>query len=318
MNDKAKVSPTLKKTIKETAAKMGYERNTYASRLSQKPITIGIIINGYDKNYYQYTLKALACAEDALRDSKVNLDIHLLEIDDNTEEKSLQLIQAFIHNKVDGVILNDVNSKKLNDAAVELANNHIPLALLNYNVPDLNKTFAMVNDYACATGLACELLAMNLKYRKTKTVVMYSQSPESSCGQELRSHFLENALKNNITEIIMVRSDRELFDLLEKREVAGIYISMASYLGACGHIEEHFTADDKPFLIVSDLYDAAVPYIENGTIDALIYQEPEQQAYDTVMTLYKVIFEHITPANTLRIRPILLLKSNYKNYLHMK
>ncbi len=46
-----------------------------------------------------------------------------------------------------------------------------------------------------------------------------------------------------------------------------------------------------------------------------IQETAENLGYDTAVTLYKSIFENKVSERNLKINPIVILKSNYKNYL---
>ena len=131
LNHKAKVSEELRAKIIETARRLGYEKNTYASRLSQKPITIGVLINGYDKNYYQYTLRGFQKAERQLADCKVFFDIRIVEIDSYTEENSVKIVDEFVANGVQGIIFNDCHFSALQRLLDSLNEKNIYAALLN-------------------------------------------------------------------------------------------------------------------------------------------------------------------------------------------
>lgn len=313
LNNKSKVSKNLKEKILETAENLGYEKNIFASSLSKKPVKIGVLIIGYDKNYYQYTLKGLDKAATDLKDNKVNFDVRVVGVDKNTEANSLKITEEFINNNIDGIIFNDYHFSNLKEVIENLNRKKIFSALLNYDVSNVNPSFSMTNDYNIATALACDIIKMNIKNQKNKSVIIYSQPVE--VGEKFRNYFTENARKNNITDIISVTSDEELIGVLKSKEVGGIYVSMATYLGVCEYLKKNYKEDNKPCLVVSDIYDKAAEYIESNIIDGIIYQEPERQAYRTAVTLYKAVFENKVTEKKLKINPIVILKSNYKNYL---
>ncbi len=312
LNDKAKVSDELREKIKETAERLGYEKNAHASRLSQKPIVIGVLINGYDENYYRYTLKGLKKAEAQLFDSKVSFDIRIVDIDCNTEKNSKKACDEFVANGVRGIIFNDCNFKSLRQIIGDLNEKNIYSALLNYDYKEADRSFSMTNNYEIAVGLALDVLKMKLN--NEDTIALYPQIDKSENGKNFIKYFKKLSKEYNFKNIITVFSDDELFDTIKKRNVRGIYISHASYLNVCNYIRT-IDSRKKPCLVVSDIYDAAVPFVEDGTIDAVIYQEPQKQAFDTAMAMYRAIFERNIAEDKLKITPLLILRSNYKKYL---
>ena len=100
--------------------------------------------------------------------------------------------------------------------------------------------------------------------------------------------------------------------LFEVQNLGGIYVSHASYLEVCEFIQKNYPQEACPKLVVSDLYAGSIPYIEDGTITAIIYQEPEEQAFLTVVKLCELISEDKLCDDILTIKPLLIWKSNYQ------
>lgn len=312
LNHKAKVSEELRAKIIETARRLGYEKNTYASRLSQKPITIGVLINGYDKNYYQYTLRGFQKAERQLADCKVFFDIRIVEIDSYTEENSVKIVDEFVANGVQGIIFNDCHFSALQRLLDSLNEKNIYAALLNYDSDQMKRAFSMTNDYEIAAGLACDIFKMKLDIRER--IILYSQVDASYSGKCFLEAFSRQANEHHFKNITIASSRQEFFDVMAE-DAGGIYVAHACYLEVCSYLKKHFAPENKPCLVVSDIYEQAVPFVEDGTIDAIIYQKPQKQAFDTALAMYHAIFEGSVAEEKKKIIPLLLLKSNYQKYL---
>lgn len=312
LNHKAKVSEELRAKIIETARRLGYEKNTYASRLSQKPITIGVLINGYDKNYYQYTLRGFQKAERQLADCKVFFDIRIVEIDSYTEENSVKIVDEFVANGVQGIIFNDCHFSALQRLLDSLNEKNIYAALLNYDSDQMKRAFSMTNDYEIAAGLACDIFKMKLDIRER--IILYSQVDASYSGKCFLEAFSRQANEHHFKNITIASSRQEFFDVMAE-DAGGIYVAHACYLEVCSYLKKHFAPENKPCLVVSDIYEQAVPFVEDGTIDAIIYQKPQKQAFDAALAMYHAIFEGSVAEEKKKIIPLLLLKSNYQKYL---
>lgn len=312
LNHKAKVSEELRAKIIETARRLGYEKNTYASRLSQKPITIGVLINGYDKNYYQYTLRGFQKAERQLADCKVFFDIRIVEIDSYTEENSVKIVDEFVANGVQGIIFNDCHFSALQRLLDSLNEKNIYAALLNYDSDQMKRAFSMTNDYEIAAGLACDIFKMKLDIRER--IILYSQVDASYSGKCFLEAFSRQANEHHFKNITIASSRQEFFDVMAE-DAGGIYVAHACYLEVCSYLKKHFAPENKPCLVVSDIYEQAAPFVEDGTIDAIIYQKPQKQAFDAALAMYHAIFEGSVAEEKKKIIPLLLLKSNYQKYL---
>lgn len=189
----------------------------------------------------------------------------------------------------------------------------IKYALLNYDFPETKREFATVNDYSCAAGLAAEILSICTD--KNKALAVYAFAGMSYMQQELAHHFCEKAKSLGHNDIFITDDIEELFSSKNTERISGIYVSHASYLKVCRKAEKAWQGSEMPKIVVSDLYDECVPYLENGTVTAVIYQEPEQQAFLTVVSLYELISERKRPNDILRINPLVIMRSNYKKYL---
>lgn len=312
LNGKGKVSEELRAKIVDTAKRVGYEKNINASRLSQKTVNIGVLVVGHDENFYRYMIKGLEKAADHLADCRVKITIRVV---DGTKGSlpALSVLEEFADQGYDGVVINDLNDKQLGKILEQYKEKGIKYAFLNYDVPEVDCEFAVVNDYAAAAGLAAEVLSLCTDTKKTLAV--YAHNSRSYGQRQLAGCFCQ-AAKNAGYEKTIVSSDMdEIFSVENVAGLGGIYVSHASYLEICRKMEEMWTDLDRPKLIVSDLYGAGVPYLEKGIISAIIYQEPEEQAFQSVVKLYEVICEGKKPERVLTIKPVVIMKSNFKKYV---
>lgn len=312
LNGKKKISEQLRAEIIKTAEEMGYKKNINASRLSQKPIKIGVLINEFDKNYSRYTVKGLKSAADFLADRRVELSVRVVPSEvDNFE--AFKILKDFLNDGFDGVIINDLSSADMLPILEKYREADIKYALLNYDFPETKREFAVVNDYSCAAGLAAEILSISTD--KNKFLAVYTFPGASFTQKELTNRFCEKAKSLGHSNIFVTDDIEELFSDENTERVTGIYVSHASYLEVCRKAEKEWKGSEIPKIVVSDLYDECVPYLENGTVTAVIYQEPEQQAFLAVVSLYEFISERKNPEDILSINPLVIMKSNYKKYL---
>ena len=309
LNGKPKISAALRDEIVQTALRLGYVKNVNAQRLAKKAIKIGVFIHGYDENYFRYTEKGLQKAADFLADRKVVVDVRVLRASSDNAA-AFSVLRAFLQEGCSGVIINDLYDAGLLPVLEEYRRAGIQYAFLNGDIPNSGRRFAMENDYLCAASLAAEVLC--LAADPNKTLAVYSLTNPLSPQNRLAAAFCQTAAdlgRRNIT----VKED--IHALFATENLGGIYVSHASYLEVCRHLRDAYPKETRPKLVVSDLYEESVPFIEDGTITALIYQEPEDQAFLTVVRLFEWISENKPCGDVLTIRPVLIMKSNYKKYL---
>lgn len=309
LNGKPKVSAGLRAEIMRTAQQLGYVKNINAQRLAKKDIRIGVLVNGFDENYYRYTEKGLKKAADFLADRKVIVDIRVIRASaDHTE--AFSVLRGFLADGCSGVIINDLYDAGLLPLLEEYRRAGIRYAFLNGDIKHSGRSFAMENDYLCAASLAAEVLCLAVD--PDKALAVYSLTSPLSPQNKLASAFCEKAADLGRQDVRITENVGALF---ATENLGGIYVSHASYLEVCRHLRAAYPKERRPKLIVSDLYEESVPYIEDGTITALIYQEPEEQAFLTVVRLCEWIGENKPCADVLTIKPVLIMKSNYKKYL---
>ncbi|HEY1400296.1 MAG TPA: substrate-binding domain-containing protein, partial [Terriglobales bacterium] len=89
----------------------------------------------------------------------------------------------------------------------------------------------------------------------------------------------------------------------------GIYVNTVNCLPVCRAVHEHGRSRQLR-LITTDLFQQMVPFIENGTIGASVYQDPYRQGRDAIRIVLDHLLEKavIAPANYLN--PAIVLRSN--------
>ncbi len=310
LNGKSKISEELRSKVIETANKLGYVKNQYASRLAMTPFKIGVIICGYDKNYYTYTLEGIEKAFSDLRDGNISYEISLFEIDNSVSNKVMDKLSWFEAEGFDGIIINDFHSPLLSDKIKCLRKKGIEIVLLNYDLVESNRSFSVTNNYGLSACMAAELIAISLKYSDNKNVILGTLSLESFGQNELYKNFKEASTKYNLHLCSVCDSVDDLIDSITP-DIMGIYITHAKSIKICKKIEKLYSETGfSPTLIVSDLYDEMIPYIESGIITATVYQNPVKQAYNAVIKLYNILLGTEKKEDII-IKPKLLLKSSY-------
>ena len=310
LNGKSKISEELRSKVIETANKMGYVKNKHASSLAMAPFKIGVIICGYDKNYYKYTIEGLEKAFRSLIDGNISYEISLFEIDDSVSSKVMDKLSWFEAEGFNGIIINDFHSPLLSDRIKCLREKGIEIVLLNYDLTGSNRSFSVTNNYSLSAYMAAELMAISLKHSENKNVILGTLSRKSFGQNELYKNFKEAAAKYGLHLCSVSDSVDDLIDSITP-DIMGIYITHAKSIKICEKIEKlNRESGFTPTLIVSDLYDEMIPYIESSIITATVYQDPVKQAYDAVIKLYNILLGTEKKEDVI-IKPKLLLKSSY-------
>jgi LacI family transcriptional regulator len=97
--------------------------------------------------------------------------------------------------------------------------------------------------------------------------------------------------------------------LAREKRLAGIYVNTVNCLPVCRAVQQH-RRDRQLRLITTDLFRQMVPFIENGTIGASVYQDPYRQGRDAVRIVLDHLLEKAAIAPTSYLNPAVVLRSN--------
>lgn len=97
--------------------------------------------------------------------------------------------------------------------------------------------------------------------------------------------------------------------LREIPNIQGIYIATGNSLTICDVLKEE-KVDHKIKVIATDLYDTMIPYIQNRTINAIIYQHPGEQGRKAIMQCYRYIIDRSIGTSQVLINPRAVFRSN--------
>lgn len=104
LNDKKGVSEETRKRVKDLAFKLGYRPDSNArSLVRKKSKTIGLIVPDIENPYY---CKMVRCIENLVHETGYNL---ILAISDENTAFEKEIIDNFISNQVEGVIVSPIN-----------------------------------------------------------------------------------------------------------------------------------------------------------------------------------------------------------------
>ena len=96
--------------------------------------------------------------------------------------------------------------------------------------------------------------------------------------------------------------------LNDNPKLRGIYVTTVNCLPVCLAVNDHRRTDVR--LITTDLFPQMVPYFENGTIGASVYQDPHTQGQTAVKVLVDNVIEKIPIPSSNSLNPGIVLQSN--------
>lgn len=316
----SKLSQEKRKLILETAKKYGYTPNKMASRLSMDAIRIGVLNFSFIKAYYTEVMDGIMGAYHDLRDYKIECDLRVLQRGEHTMEEAFAVLEEFRQKKYHGVIISGIYEDCIVEQINRLVDAGIKVATLQYDVRNSRRLFSSMSNYRMIGEMAAQLCGMLLRGVPCKTTVMFTGNKKSPTHGMLMQSFRLAAEKNdfNIVDIYDTQDNAAVAEqlveqaFLEHPDIAAIYASSANSLPICKYLEKQGKKD--VVFVASDVFAELHPYIEQGYIDATIYQEPYKMGYDAFDRLYRAVADGVEVEDVVLSTPRVVMASNLKHY----
>lgn len=317
----SKLSKEKRELILATAKKYGYTPNRMASRLSMNEIKIGVLNLSYIKVYYSEIIDGIRDAYANLKDYKIDCDMRILQRGENSLEEALSILDEFLAAHYHGVIICGIYE----DCVVEKINRFIDagikVATVQYDLGHSKRSFSCLSNYNVIGEMAAQLCGMLLRDVKNRKTVMFTGNKVSPTHKMLIEAFRTGAKRHNV-DIVAVydtKDDPECAREMVSRafeeypDIAAIYASSANSLPICRYLESIEHGRDIAF-VASDVFPDLHPYIENGYIDATIYQEPYKMGYTAFDTLFHAIADNKPAKGSIMSTPRVVMSSNLHYY----
>ena len=318
---KSRLSREKREMILRTAEKYGYKPNRIASRLSMEPIHIGVLNFGYIKNFYTEIQNGIANAYNNLRDYKLECDMRVLQRGEHTMQEALSVLDEFYEKHYDGVIISGIYEDCVVDYINRLAKAGIRVATVHYNLENSDRLFASLSNYQVIGQMAAELCGMLLRNTPARETVLFTGNQSSIPHRILTQSFRASSEKFGFP-VVAVYDTKDSPECAAELvgeafaahpNLAAIYVSSANSIPICRYLEEH-RLSRKVVCVTSDVFAELCPYIENGTVNATIYQNPFSMGYTALDLLYHAIAEGKKVTGCVCSTPHIVLSSNLSCY----
>jgi Transcriptional regulators len=314
-----KMNADKRTLILRTASELGYVRNDSASRLSMRPLRIGIIYTESVPEFFGEIMYGLRTAEKMLSSYKLFCTYRCTDRDGfPCIDKIEDALREFTNEGYDGVII-----ASSSDGIVQCIgrySNKIKIGLVNIDAPDSGRLFASVNDTFTVACTAAHLLSLYHNDTPAHTLVITGDSTHWTHRQIL-SVFLPEAehLSLNVQGIYAAQNDNDLERQLDgifnaHPNVTGIYLTSSISIPICSRIRS-MGLSGKIRIVTSDIFKRLYEYLEDGTVLATLWQNPGEQARRAVECMYNYLANGIEPPQHLIARPEIVMKSNLPLYI---
>jgi len=322
LNNRGGVSKTTKEKILKAIEELGYKPNILASSLkSRKQHNIAVLIPNATEELPFWSLhqKGFDSAMEELAPFNFNLKVY--NFSQNDELSFQDQVDRIMETKIDGLFLVPIFEKETKRVLDYCSSNNIPAIFFDSQLENMNYT-AFIGQHSEESGyLAAELLDKCLTENDRVLLVTLEQKAGNHLHFKKREKGFKAFHKNSKVDLVKYENytedpdnvHKEIKDLLIKDpKIKGIFVTNGVSI-VMPVLEE--LDINKYTSIGYDIIEKNAQYLNSGTLDFLISQQPAKQAYEGLKLFYD-IFILKQPLQRDYYLPIdIVIKSNLKYYI---
>jgi LacI family transcriptional regulator len=328
-HDRSGINPETKEMILRKAKELGYRTNRLARTLSLKrTVRIGYIIpkghgDRQDKGFFSNIEAGIASAYRELLDHNVRIAGKKTEYFGIDPEMQIRFIEEFVREGVDGLIISPEHRTSINPAIDRAVERGVLVVTVASDAPESRRmTCVSTNPYH--NGQVAGDLMSNFLQHKGEVAIMTGSFSSTDHQEKVRG----------FTEVVTSPPNRievaGVYETLDRQErvysavkaavadfpgLAGIYINTATDEYGCRALMDAGKGGEI-YLIGTDLLHEIVPYIEDGIMQAAIFQDPHRQGYRAV----KILFDAVTTGKKSGpfdyVKPDVITKHNISYFMY--
>jgi len=320
INGKPKVREETRQMVLKTAQKMGFRVNRVAKSLARKPMRIGVLVSASIPDFINEVVRGARVACEELADFNVTGDFFITE-KPNCRQEFMEKLTEMSKEPYDGVILiPNTDTRGYQDIIKEMVKrNIVPITVVTDDIKDSERAFSVRTNGRLAGKMAAELLWW---FTKGEPVAIFTGNKEIGIHRETIEGFMEG-LKDKPMDLVAIFENQDDPDIAyiateklvrEYPDIKGLYINSSNSATVCRKITE-MGVKGKIKIVASDIFPELKRYIEEGVVQATIFQD----AYSQGRLAFKCLYEHIAEGKKFEehilIKPQIVLRSNLELFI---
>ena len=325
LHNKGGYSRETQELVLREAARCGYTANAAASALRRAPINLVVVFpepKGHNRYFFQYVWQGIerACADLAIYNLRI-----VRRYADPDADAALGVLEEILNgpeDSVQGLITNASNDPRFLQEIEKFSRREIPVFLVNA-AEGSGRGLYYASANQCVGELAADLFAAAGADGPRKVLLLGGS--RSNVRQAARVNDFCRAMGERCPETTILEA--HLYDSLEQlkalvgeylrgfEDLNGIYAASArETLAMCEAVHAHRPAGRRLFTVGTDVFPELLPYFDDGTLTASVYQYPAQQAYTAVKTLVSRIAHTDAGSSPLRFPIAAVFRSNAPSF----
>jgi len=283
LNDRAEINPVTRKRILRIARESGYKPNLAARLLAvgRSTLSIGVCLPDVSDLFWDQILVGIL--EETRRFESLGVSIVYRPVA-RFGMGEVEQVRELLHSDVRAIVLAPGDPRGLAPLIEEAAKRRIPVLCVSTDAPASARSTVISVDPELNGNCAAELMA-RFAPPNSRVAIMTGMLQVEDHRRKVKG-FSEKFPKfckgGKVIEVIEHHdAEEEAFpksaSLLDRfPSIDGIYVSTGLCLPTCRALDAAGLAG-KVRLITTDLAPKMVPYFQNGTIFASMYQQPRTQ-----------------------------------------
>jgi len=294
LNKRGGVNKEVAEKILQIAESLGYKPNLVAKSLATRgqKNTIGVLVCAEGNDFFSEVLNGIEAAADEIVDFGFSVIIKKMrgfDIDDQ-----LELIEEFEKSGINALALTPINDERIREKLHSLLEKGIPIVALNVDIEGAKDITYVGCDYYVSGQTAGAMMGLVTCGEGRVLVVTGSKK---ILGHNMRVRGFSDVLKSEyenleIIDIIETNdSNEEAYDkiknlLMKPPDFDAIYFVAGGTVGGVqAIIDKGYEKEFK--IITNDATKDRIKQIKAGIIDATICQQPYEQGYISIKTLFE-------------------------------
>lgn len=302
LNHRPGVKQETKERVLKIIKEMNYQPNFLGKALvqSKDPLKIGIILTPEYNPYIQEILKGIRDAKAEFSAFGIEVITKMLKSLDPFEQ--LSIIEELVAEGVQGLAVFPLNNARVIDYLNTLIEDKMAIVTFNSKVSGCNDLCFVGQDHYKGGRTAAGLMGRICSHDASIGVIISSM--HLSCHQDRLMGFREKLMETypNI-KIVEIQENLDRGEtaynitkeyLAKYPELQGIYLTSGGIFGI-GQALAEVNKETDIRVICHDVIDNTFELLSNGTVDFAIGQNPTQQGYLLVKTLFDYLIKRQTP-----------------------
>jgi LacI family transcriptional regulator len=311
------INEKTRERVLRIAQELGYEPNLAARALSKRRrahIRIGVCMPR--ELHYFYDQLWAGIYDEARSSRDYGIEFIFRPVPELGKGEAEQL-RKFVKDRVEAVILVPGRPAEISPLIDQAEDKGVRVLCISTDAPTSKRSSIICVESRLSGLLAGELMGKFVP-PKSKVVVitgMLQTENHARKSEGFAASFAESCPGGTVVDLIEAHENpeesfRKTAEVLQRTPgLAGIYVNTVNCLPVCKALTKCKSAP-RISLITTDLFKEMVPYFENRTISASIYQRPYRQARTAVGAIVEHLTREAPLPPSIYMNPSVVLRSN--------